>query len=302
MKTLKFLIPFALFINTFALVDYSDPAENEVSAPVQSKASTPKATSSAKVSSVRRNNGPKYIELNSSFSSHDVSYQSNKVESWNLQAKFETNYDIFLNLDHSFYSGKNTISNKSVSNESGNTRFILGVHWLEFGQASNALNLDLYAGASLKSKGEFATGRTDKIVGVETAKRFYNTAFAIGYEYTMTGTSDDKEETDIGNISTLFARLGVLVSNDIKFVLTAKNIAVASSDNQTNSNYLQKTIKYAYLKPELILSLTDSVGLTMGAVFRTRRPNAEQLSSNLKLWGQNGLYGNSIFAGLDFSI
>lgn len=302
MKTLKILLSLTLTLNLYALVDYSEPSDNETSAPsVQSK-SAPVKSNQSQARATRSSTGPKYIEFKSSFFSHDSAVTAKKVDALSLEAKFETNYDLFLNLEHTFYSGRNNLQNKSVSNESGNTLILLGVHWLEFGQASNALNFDIYAGARLKSKGEFASTRNDKIVGVETAKRFFNTAFSLGYEYTMTGTAEDKMETDVGNISTLFAKLGILVSHDIKFILSAKNVAIASSDNDTSASYLQKTIKYAYLKPELVLNLSDSVGLTLGGVFRTRRPNTTELSSDLRLWSLNGLYGNSIFAGLDFSI
>lgn len=308
MKTLFLAL---LTLNSFALVDYSDPAENMSQTPaVQTAPRVQKVgpTSAKKSQSSQGSFFSNYLEFSSSFASHkynvnsEVGSYSKKYESLDLKGQISTDYDVFLAFEQSFYSGKSSNDGQNVSNERGNPLIILGFNWLEFGSPSEALTIDLTLGARLSTKGEFATTRTDKLIGFETSKRFYNVAFGFGYDYILTGPAKEISEMDIGNISNLYAKLGVVVSGDIKFLLTAVNSEVKASDDTNRESYLKKSIKYSYVKPEIVLTMGRSVDLSLGAVFQTRRPKQENIKDNLNLWSQTGLYGNSLMAGLGFSL
>ncbi len=305
MKTL--LISLVISLNSYALVDYSDSSETTNSR--ITKRSAPAATKVPVNRTTSRQSQPsrgfdRYLELSTSFGSLDYGNdeRSGKVDQLLVKGKIETDYNIFLKFEQPFYSGKFKNQAKSVSNERGNASVILGLNWFEYGSSSDAITIDIHAGARFGGSGEFASKRTDKIVGVETSKRFYNFALSLGYELTLTGDSEDDTEQDIGNINTLKAQIGWLVSNDISFVLTGATVALAKSNNTSKSYILDKEIKYSYVRPELILGLGGGVDLTLASLFRTRRAKSEDISSQLKLWNTPGLYGNSITAGLSFSI
>ncbi|EQC46346.1 hypothetical protein [Bacteriovorax sp. Seq25_V] len=303
MKTL--FLSLILSLNSYALVDYSDPSES--AAPVV-KRSAPVAAKAVNRSSARQSapsrGFDRYLELSTSFASLDYAndQRAGKVDELLVKGKIETDYNIFLKFEQPFYSGKYQDDQKSVSNERGNASLILGINWFEYGSTSDAITIDLHGGAILGGSGEFTSKRTDKVVGVETSKRFYNFALSLGYELTLTGDSSDDKEQDIGNIGTMKAQLGWLVSNDISFVLTGATVTVNKSNNDSKANGLAKELKFAYVRPEVILGLGGGVDLTLAGLFRTRRVSSEDISSQLKLWNAPGLYGNSISAGLSFSI
>lgn len=304
MKTL--FLSLILSLNSYALVDYSDSSESSAPA-VQRRTppSAPRAVSRASAKKSTPSRGfDRYLELSTSFSGMDYhnEQRSGKVDEILVKGKIETDYNIFLKFEQPFYSGKYQDEQKSVSNERGNPSLVLGINWFEYGSSSDAITIDIHAGARLGGSGQFATKRTDKVVGVETSKRFYNFALSLGYELTLTGDSSDDEEQDIGNIGTMRAQLGWLVSNDISFVLTGATVSLGQSTNTSKLYTLEKEIKFAYVRPEVILGLGGGVDLTLAGLFRTRRANSEDISPRLKLWNAQGLYGNSVSAGLSFSI
>lgn len=297
---MKKILPILLCLNTFALVDYTEPSSYSPAAPVQRKA----ARITKKTKAPRRQSSQKFLELMATFKSQ--SFKSNsgeaKVSTINVDGHIQTNYDLYLDFSLPMHSGKLSEDQVGSSYQKGNPKVILGLNWLQFGSAERALTLDIYGGGIFSSSSDFATQRTDKIVGISTSKRFYNFGFGLAYELNLTGTSKDQLEQDIGNIQQLKAQIGWLVSNDIRFILNANNVKISESTDAGRSSRLDQAVKYAYIKPEVVLTLSPGVDFHMMALFLTRRPKQGLVSTDAKLWSLDGFYGNSLSAGLNISI
>ena len=146
----------------------------------------------------------------------------------------------------------------------------------------------------------FATERTDKIVGVSTAKRFYSFALGIGYEHRLTGTGGS-EEMIIGDITKLSASLGWVVSKDIRFLIEGTTLNIREGENNFIQSFLDEKVTFGSIKPQLQLRVGRSIDFTLGAQFRTKRISREELTL-ARFWSLDGAYGNSVFSGLSFSI
>jgi hypothetical protein len=292
-------------LNTYALVDYTDP-DDSVSAPA------PKARSVQRVkrrAPKRANSGGRFLDILTSYKSQRFDVENTegkvreeKVSTLQIDGRIQTNYDLYLDFSFPMHSGKISADQAETSFQKGNPKVLLGMNWLQFGDAQRALTMDLYGGATFASSSDFASKRTDKIVGLSTSKRFFNFGFGLSYELNLTGSSDDSQEQDIGTIQQLKAQIGWLVSQDIRFVVNANTIKISESNDLGRSNRLEEAIKYAYIKPEVILTLSPAVNLHMMATFQSRRPKTESVSTDAKLWSLEGFYGNSLAAGLNFSM
>ncbi|MCR9204934.1 MAG: hypothetical protein NXH75_10170, partial [Halobacteriovoraceae bacterium] len=185
--------------------------------------------------------------------------------------------------------------------QAGNPEVILGFNWLQFGKKADLATVDLFGGLSFGQKdSDFATERTDKIVGISTAKRFHTLAVGLGYEYRMTGTGSENEMR-IGNISKLSASLGWVVSKDIRFLVEGSTFKIGRGNDEFANFILDEDISFSSVKPQLQLKIGPMIDLTLGAQFRTRRLKQGALTS-ARLWGLDAAYGNSVFSGLSFSI
>jgi hypothetical protein len=305
------LFPVILFFTlapSFALVDYTEqedftPQKSGASsvskkAPVSRSVTKPKRSSSA---GEGLNLG---INMGVSYGTQDVELngQSGKVDTMAIEAHLQTRYNIFLALSH--YQAKSSDSGlveDSTSFQQGNSEIMLGFNWLQFGKSSELVTVDLYGGVSLgRANSDFATERTDRVVGVSTAKRFYNFALGLGYEYRMTGNGA-ADEMAIGNIGKLQASLGWVVSSDIRFLIEGSTYSMASSDDPGASIRLEEDLDFSTITPQLQLKLSPLVDMTLGARFRTRRIKSAQLTA-ARLWSLEGAYGNSVFAGLSVNI
>lgn len=311
MKLMSFRSPI-LFISILfaatsahALVDYTEqvPSQPNVRAPKRSAPRSVKRMSNPRNGSSNLPSGA--FELGSQYESQNVDIGSGDgtVSMINFNGHFQTPYNIFLDFAFWGASTDDVALSDSSSIQAGNPTVALGFNWLQFGKTNEMATIDLYGGLSIRGNSAFASSRTDKIVGVETTKRFYAFALALGYELRLTGTPDKVEELDIGNIHKLSATVGWMVSHDIQFAVEGATIKVNNADATGRVNFLAQETSFAYVAPKLGLSITPQVQFELGAKFRTKRAdgNGQNLAA-ARLWDLQGSYGNTIFGGLNFSI
>lgn len=307
------LLALNLTLNSYALVDYS---ETESSSSPTANRARPARAAAAPI--IKRNAPTRSTNSGASIFSGDFELEalydhqslsvddaSGSFQKLSLVGHFQTQYNLYM--DFSYWAATSELRNsdgvdQSLENEKGRLKFILGFNWLRFGKAQEMATVDIYGGAFFKGSGGVASTRTDKVVGIETSKRFHNFALALGYEYHLTGTPTAQSESSIGNIGIFKSSLGWMVSNDISFTLEGGMVSIAKDETTDRLNSISEETKFSYVKPTAILGLSPNVALEMGAVFRTRRaPNSNELVS-ARLWNIPGAYGNSLFAGLKLSI
>lgn len=301
------LLFFALFLisrYSFALVDYTEetPQAPKASNNIR-RIAPPSSTVSASASSgVTQNYAPSgMFEIGAKYGQMDVEMgeSAGKLNITRFDAHFETSYNIWLDASYSMASFDSAGNIGQGSSQKGNPHFLLGVNWLEFGGAGDRANIDFVAGANLgQNNSLFATSRTDKIFGVETAKRFNTFVFGLGYRVWLTDTPDNAEETNIGNVQRLSATLGWMVSPDIQFALEAATVSIAVGEGD---NALTQKTSFGSMAPSLHLGISPMVSLELGAVFRTKRLRDEELLG-ARLWNLPGSYGNMMYAGLGISL
>lgn len=290
----------------FALVDYTEEEafvpQSSGAASVAKKAPAPRSVTKPKSSA---KSGPGLgISMGTSYGAQDVELEgkTGKVEMLGFDAQFQTRYNVFMSV--SYYQAKSTdsaIVSEQTGFQSGNPEVVLGFNWLQFGKTADLATVDLYGGLSFGQKdSDFATERTDRIVGISTAKRFYSLALGLGYEYRMTGTGA-ADEMRIGNISKLSASLGWVVSRDIRFLVEGSTFSVGRGDDENASLVLEENVQFSTVKPQVQLKIAPMIDLTLGAQFRTRRLKQGTLT-NARLWGLDAAYGNSVFTGLSLNI
>lgn len=313
LKSFLFFVFLFNFQVNFALVDYTDPrddfkpqssgaattSEPKVEkAPVTSISKTKTSSKGKRTLSGMFNSGIYYGSKNI-----DLAETSGKLNVFGVDAEFFTPYNIFLRA--SYFQGKvsKLSSNDPISSDyqKGNPQFLLGFNWLEFGEISERATIDLYGGMSFGQKDSFlATERSDKIVGISTAKRFHEFALGFGLEYILTGISPD-HELEIGNVTKVSASIGWMVSNDIKFLVEAHSVAIGSGDNENHPYQLQDKIKFSTVGPKVMLGISPLVNLTLAANVRTRRIKNSNLL-DARLYSQPAAYGNEFLAGLSFNL
>ncbi|MCF8058454.1 MAG: hypothetical protein K9K67_04105 [Bacteriovoracaceae bacterium] len=304
----NFLIALILLCSplTHALVDYT---EAEAFSPQKSGASSvatkaPVSRSVTKPKQSSNTSEPMGFNTGLSYGTQDIELdgQSGKVETMGFEGHFQTRYNVFMAVSYfQTKSSSSSLVTERTSFQKGNPQIILGFNWLQFGKPSDLATIDLYGGISLgQSNSDFATERTDQLVGISTAKRFYNVALGLGYEVRLTG-SGVANEMAIGNISKLSASLGWVVSPDIRFLIEGSTYSIESSDDSGAALRLQEKVSFSTVKPQLQLKITPLVDLTLGAKFRTKRLKDSNLTQ-ARLWNLEGAYGNGIFAGLSFNI
>lgn len=301
--SLLFFIPQA-----YALVDYSEEEsfKPQVSGASSVSNAAPTARSVTKPTPKSKGSGMSSLGFNlgTSYGTQDVELQgkNGKVDTMGFELQVQTRYNVFLSA--SYFQAKSSSQDLVTQNtgfQSGNPEVLLGFNWLQFGKKSELATIDLYGGLAFgQTDSEFATERTDKVVGVTTAKRFHNFALGLGYEYRMTGTGAE-DELRIGNISKLSASLGWVVSRDIRFLVEGSTYSIGESNDNNAPNRLEEKVNFSTVKPQLQLKLSPLVDLTLGARFRSRRLREGTLVG-ARLWNLDGAYGNGVFTGLSISI
>lgn len=296
-----FFILFLISRYSFALVDYTETSETPP-APIRKLTPSGQTVSAPVKNTIRQNSAPSgMFELSARYGSIDaeVGERSGKLNVTSFDAHFETSYNIWLDASWSMASFDAHSNIATGSSQKGNPKLLLGVTWLEFGGGAERATIDFVAGANLGQKNSvFATSRTDKIVGVETSKRFDSFVFGLGYRVWLTSAPKTSEEIEIGNVQRLSASLGWMVSPDIRFALEAATVKVG---NSKTPGALAEPVSFGTIAPTLQLSLSPMVALELGAVFRSKRLKDESLLG-ARLWNLPGSYGNSLFAGLGISL
>ena len=305
-KPILILIATFLSHSTIALVDYSNteggssykPKRKTTKASAKIKRNAPVSTKSSAKS------GPTSFELLTSFEQQNIDGEatSGDINKVSLQGHFQTQYNLYLDI--SYWGASNSLSTNEEpsSYDKGRPEFVLGFNWLRFGAPQEMATVDIYGGATFAGSEDIASTRTDKIMGVETSKRFYNFAIALGYEYVIAGTPKNSEELTIGNISNLKTSLGWMVSGDISFMIEGGMVTIDNATSSESTYKLNEDTQFSYIRPSVNLGLSPSVSLEMGGVFRTRNAKDVDTLVDAKLWNLPGAYGNSLFAGLKFSI
>jgi hypothetical protein len=288
--------------NTLALVDYTE--SSSVSIPVQRKAAPRPVIQRAAPRAATKNStrsgmldfdlGYRQVDVN-----HDIA--QGKATFLELKGHLQTQYNLYLDFNYWGASSDDSSLAEGAGYQKGNPRVVLGFNWLRFGKAEEMATIDLYVGGEFSGNTEFSSSRTDKIAGIETSKRFYNFALALGYEYVLTGTAKD-EEVNIGNISNLKASLGWVVSPDIQFAIEANNYTIADDKNNESAYKLREKVSFASVTPMMNLGISPLISLKMGATFRTKKAKHVDQLLAAKLWSLPGVYGNSLFVGLNVAI
>lgn len=304
---------FLLSTQAWSLVDYTEKPSftprNSGAQRVKQRATKKKPSPSRRSStslSRRSQSGPR---TRSGIFSTDVFYENNdiklgesagNVSRMGVSTHFETPYNIYLDANYSQAKLSSSLSNNS-NYQTGNPEVMLGLNWLEFGNPMEEAHIDFLAGVSFGQKNSvYATQRTDKIVGISTAKRFYDFALGLGYQLVLTGTPG-ASELSIGSISKLTASLGWVVSQDIRFLVEANSYSIGSSTDSLRPNRLQEDVKVSVLSPQLILGVSPLVDLTLGAHLSTRRLKSNQLLG-AKLWNYSGMYGNALYVKMGINL
>lgn len=306
-KLIALLVSFAIVENTYALVDYSEDVEfTPKNSGADSAPSTPTNTVTKKApkASSQSRGASGLFSLGAFYESMDVPLEgtSGKLNTTHIKGHFQTLYNLYMDLDYRQAETKSDALNPDNKTGKGNPQLKLGFNWFDVGGASDKAQINFIGGYSLGQKNSyFATSRDDKIVGVETVKKFADFALGLGFDYRLTGTPKDESEMGVGNIQTLMAHLGWRATPDIAFVLEGSTTQVRASDETARANKLQEDVSFGQLTPKLQLGLSPMIELEMGATFRTKRVKDSSLVG-ARLWNITGTYGNSVFAGLLINI
>ena len=282
-----------LISNAHALVDYSNTVGNtEEKAPVANK-------SLQRMSAPSNSGGSRGLSWKADYS-FTTNYESMEIEDnkygvLNLNAHIQTPMDIYFDASYWNASG-------NEGSSSGNPKLILGFNWLRFGSPGQEAKLDLYGGVKLASNSILGSSRQDKIVGVETTKRFGTFGVGIGYDLTMTGTPKKIEENAIGNIGRITMSGGWMVSNDIQFEVEAENFTINPGKDESRAQRLKEKVSFSTLSPKLNLGLAPAVNLELGARFRMKKAKEESNLMASKVFDLHGAYSNSLFAGLNLTL
>ena len=286
---------------TNALVDYTEAnvAPSTPAAPVAMK-STAQASSNIKQNS-GGSSGMFEVALSYEALSVRTANEQGDAALMKIDTHFQTPYSFFLDLSYWRLNSVSSDLENQTAADNGNPEVKLGFNWLQFGKGHDAATVDLYGAYSFKSSNGVATSRDDKMVGIETAKRFYDFALALGYEYQLSGTPSDATELEIGNVQTIAASLGWMVSHDIQFVVEGANIKVKEAGEDAGFG-LSQAFSYSYVGPAVRLGISPSIGLELGALFRTQKPQSNEELLSARLWSLKGVYGNSLHAALRIDI
>lgn len=291
----------------FALVDYGESS----SFVPNKKTSVSKKTSrmvkrKPKSSSTVKRGGPSgFFDVSTIYNVQNVGseFGDGKITQYNIDTHFQTGYNIFV--DASFWMASSQDENLSSEKDTqmGNPLFKIGFNWLRFGESSEMATINLVGGMSFKNSGStFASSRTDQIYAVETTKRFHDFVLGLGYEIRVSGTSNSDSEMDIGNMQSFLASIGWKATPDISFVVEGATTKISSSKSTEKELFLEDELTFGYVSPKLLLGISPLIKVEMGALFRTKRVTSKKDLVDAKIWNLKGVYGNSLFTGLNISI
>ncbi len=310
MKSLVLILILFLSVNNiYALVDYSGSSliQKKRTSKRNKISNRQEKTSKSKYKVQKKTAAEDYfISLGSKFESLSVdsSLSKSNVLIYDLFLDFKTPFDTsflvhYLNLS----SDSILLSPTTTSLQEGDLGVDMVFNWLRLGTGSNATAINLIFGIKTAlEQSDYTSGRTDKIVGFETTKRFYNFLLSFNYRYSFAGEVDSDQKLSIGNIQTVTAKLGWRATSDIVFQLEGGTTKILKPGNTGGSLQLSSDESIGYISSKLNLGLSRFVELELGASFRTKEAkNIDELLM-AGLWDIPYLYGNSLFASFIFSI
>ena len=306
------LILFLLFLNrkAFSLVDYTDddqrsfkPRKARAAAPARKSVKSvaaPQARSKGSSSSVLS-----MMDFSTEYKSTGLDLNTGRatVSTLAFNGHIKTPYNLFIDFSYGMHSSDNDYLAHTGQYQSGNPEISIGLNWLTFGSRADLTTIDFIAGYRFAEEdSSFATSRDDKIIALETTKRFHSFVLGLGYKVDLTGAPSIESEQDIGNISRVYAKLGLEVSADIKFLVEAQKVTISENSISTHSLALQEDKSFGIISPSLILGLTPMINMRLGGVFRTKRLENIDALTSARLYTVDGIYGNSLVAGLNINL
>jgi len=295
-----------------ALVDYSEEPETSSVKPKSSGGGVMSSLSSSGGATVSRasvssssSSGagrPMLFSLSPSYEVFSVEQtdKESKVNATRLNAKIYSPWNFQLDLRYAMYDSKDKDINPNGKGQKGNLETRVAVDWLSFGGESDRTALTFVGGASFKSgNSSMGNSRNDKIVGLETSKRFYWFGLGLGYELTLTGSPKNQDEKEIGNINHLYAGLDFDLSNQINVALMADNYSITATSG-SRENRLEEKVSFNTLTASLNLR-PGAFLVELGARYNTKKAANPGELVDARLWNLAGAYGNSIFTSLGLS-
>lgn len=292
------LVGITLVTPAFALVDYSDDDE----APA-----TKKSVKSLKSSPAKKSRGaPSTVEFNTKYDSIKINTNDGGTTGGLdiIKSKIfaQTPYNVFFDVSYWQASSPDLYATKS--SQAGNPEAKIGFNWLKLGNDADAAKVDIYAGYMMKANNSLVgSSRNDQIFGVHTSKRFADFAMGFGGEYRKTSNPANSNDLIIGDVTRMHAALGWVATPDIRMSLEADMYKVRAGEGD-ELRIMQNDISFSTLTPKLHLGLSQFVELELGTAIRTRKPVVPNNQNLLdaKLSDFAGVYGSSMFAGLNISI
>lgn len=317
-RHLLLLLVFAVFVDdAMSLVDYTEdsnvPQASGNSSPRVKRRAAPlknstRSSSSAASSSGSGGNGKSWLgmlDFQSQVISEDyeLGEETAKVTKYNFNLHAKLSQSIKIDTKYQMVSSKSETLAATSQSQKGNPEAVLGLNWISFGERGNRTNVDVLLGHRWGVTGsEFASSRNDFIVGMQTFKSLGPFAIGLGYTVDLTGNPKSASESYIGNIQTLKASIGWMVSSEIRMAVHASRINLNRSGNEENYNVLTNDLEFTIINPELSLTLGPMVDLTFGGHFRSQRQEFVAGYEDIRVPQYNALWGNSIYTGLDFSL
>jgi hypothetical protein len=312
-RQLIILLVATVFVNdAMSLVEYAEDspaparrAKKRSRRTVKRNAPPSGAKSSAKASSSSSMNFSGMFDFKSQIISEDVNLEddSAKVSKYNFDLHTRLTNSIKVDLKYQMIASKNERLAATSQSQKGNPEAVVSLDWINFGERGNRTSIDVLMGHRWGVTGsEFASSRNDFILGVQSFKTLGPIALGLGYTVDLTGNPQSASESYIGNVQTLKASLGWMVSSEIRMALHASRINITQSGNEENYNVLENDLEFTVINPELSLTLGPMVDLTLGGYFRSQSEDFQNGYEDIRLPQYNALWGNSIYSGLEFSL
>jgi hypothetical protein len=309
---LSYTLPLFVSISAHALVDYSEYAESVSSAsaaPSRSAAPAPSAGPVNRSAGVMSSSGPSYrpsgmFRFNSSYETLTVETTKgdSKVNFYNFDGHVDLPYELYIDMSYYMARAGDYKMTETTSTQNGNIQAKLGVRWLEFGSGHNRSAVDFLVGGVFAEKSDFATSRSDKIFALETTKILGVLGLGLGYEVRLTGTPDKDTEVDVGTIQKMSAMVAMQLTGDIRLSVEGNYYNIGMGEPNGDRPYLSKKVSFGVLNPNLNLSISPMVDLSLGGSFRSKRATNQEELADAGLWYQRGIFGNSVHAGLNINL
>lgn len=274
-----------------ALVDYSETGESsKASNRLTKEISSPAKKSESSL--IWKSD----IAIDMDYESIQIDHKKNGL--MNFSAHLQTPVSVFVDA-HYWQS-------TSAKSASGNSKILLGFNWMRLGNAGDEATINLFGGLQMANSkaGEIdslASGRNDKIFGVETTKKFGVFGLGFLYDYTMTGRPNNTQDKILGSIHHFEVSGGWIVSPDIQFELSFENYRFTSSSDFANEA-LKHEFTYSTLSPKMNLQIFKGVNFTLGARYLAKKPILFDTISQLKIIDKHCSENSSVFTGLNISM